>query len=82
MEPLENIPVVSIDIILGEKWQCVHLLEQGFKILDTSQVRRIGGSPVSALAAWRDALREAGLQSSDQHWGGGKLGPLLAYPSD
>ncbi len=67
MEPQENIAVVSIDNYLGGRLAMSHLLEQGY--------RRIGhiSGPLDwwearqRMAAWKDALAEAGLEVKDTH---------------
>ena len=66
MEPRENLSIVSIDNYLGGRMAMAHLLEQGY--------RRIGhiSGPLDwwearqRMAAWNDALQEAGLEASDQ----------------
>ena len=66
MEPQGNLTIVSIDNYLGGRMAMAHLLEQGY--------RRIGhiSGPLDwwearqRMAAWKDALEEAGLEASDQ----------------
>ncbi len=68
MEPKQNISTVSIDNYLGGRMAMSHLLEQGY--------RRIGhvSGPLDwwearqRLAAWKDALTEAGLEVRDEHY--------------
>jgi len=90
MEPKQNISTVSMDNYLGGRMAMAHLLEQGY--------RRIGhiSGPMDwwearqRVAAWRDALKEAGLAVEDAHcvegnWspasGGLAIGKLFAqYP--
>ena len=67
MEPRENLSVVAVDNYLGGRKAMSHLLEQGY--------RRIGhiSGPLDwwesrqRMAAWRDALVEAGLEAADSH---------------
>jgi LacI family transcriptional regulator len=68
MESRENLSVVSIDNYLGGRMAISHLLEQG--------CRRIGhvSGPLDwwearqRMAAWRDALSEAGLDAGECRW--------------
>ena len=68
MEAQDNLSIVSVDNYLGGRMAVAHLLEQGY--------RRIGhiSGPLEwwearqRMTAWRDVLREGGLQSSDNHW--------------
>ena len=67
MEPREDLSVVHIDNYLGGRMAMAHLLEQGY--------RRIGhiSGPLDwwearqRMAAWKDALTEAGLAPQDEH---------------
>jgi LacI family transcriptional regulator len=67
MEPKENISTASIDNYLGGRMAMAHLLEQGY--------RRIGhiSGPMDwweareRVAAWKEALEEAGLEAKDTH---------------
>jgi DNA-binding LacI/PurR family transcriptional regulator len=67
MEPRENLSIVSIDNYLGGRMAMSHLLEQG--------CRRIGhiSGPLDwwearqRMAAWKDALLDAGLEASDRY---------------
>lgn len=67
-EPRENLSVVYVDNYLGGQIAVSHLLEQGY--------RRIGhvAGPMNwwearqRMRAWRDTLREAGFDASDEHW--------------
>jgi DNA-binding LacI/PurR family transcriptional regulator len=68
MEPLENIPIVSIDNYLGGRMAMSHLLEQGFQNIGHISGPLDWWEARQRMAAWRDALREAGLQFSDRHW--------------
>jgi LacI family transcriptional regulator len=67
MEPREDLKVVSIDNYAGGRLAIAHLLEQGY--------RRIGhiAGPLDwwearqRMAAWQDALREAGLPAGPEN---------------
>ena len=71
MEPRENLSIVAIDNYLGGRMAMSHLLEQGY--------RRIGHicGPLEwwearqRMAAWKDALTEAGLEVNESHCVGG-----------
>ncbi len=75
MEPKQNISTVSMDNYLGGRIAMSHLLEQGY--------RRIGhiSGPMDwwearqRVAAWRDALNEAGLEVEDEHCIDGNWSP-------
>ncbi len=68
MESMENTPTVSVDNYLGGRMAMSHLLEQGY--------RRIGhiSGPMDwwearqRMEAWRDALREYGVETREKHW--------------
>jgi LacI family transcriptional regulator len=66
MEPRDSLSIVAIDNYLGGRMAMSHLLEQGYqKIghicgpLDWWEARQ-------RMAAWKDALTEAGLEASDR----------------
>jgi LacI family transcriptional regulator len=67
MEPKDKLSVVTIDNYLGGRMAMSHLLDQGY--------RRIGhiSGPLDwwearqRMAAWKDALMEAGLEARDSH---------------
>jgi len=71
MEPREYISVVSTNNYLGGRLAMSHLLEQGY--------RRIGhiSGPLDwwearqRMTAWKDGLKEAGLQVRDTFWAEG-----------
>jgi LacI family transcriptional regulator len=68
MEPQENISVVSINNYLGGRLAMSHLINQGYR-----NIAHISGpldwwEARQRMAAWRDALAEAGLGSKDTHW--------------
>jgi DNA-binding LacI/PurR family transcriptional regulator len=65
MEPREHLSVVYIDNYLGGRMAMAHLLEQGYR-----KIGHISGpldwwEARQRMAAWRDALIESGLPSSD-----------------
>lgn len=67
MEPRGNISVVSIDNYLGGRMAVSHLLEQGCR-----EIGHISGpldwwESRQRMAAWADALKEAGLEVKDSH---------------
>jgi LacI family transcriptional regulator len=68
MEPKENISAVSIDNYLGGRMAISHLLEQGYR-----KIGHISGpldwwEARQRMAAWKDALKEAGLEIQDRYW--------------
>jgi LacI family transcriptional regulator len=67
METQENLSIVSIDNYLGGRMAMAHLLEQGCR-----RICHISGpldwwEARQRMAAWQDALVEAGLEASDRH---------------
>ena len=75
MEPQENISVVAINNYLGGRMAMAHLFEQGYR-----QIGHISGpldwwEARQRMAAWRDARREAGLETTDEHWVEGNWSP-------
>lgn len=67
MEPRSQLSVVSIDNYLGGRMAMSHLLEQGYQ-----KIGHISGpldwwEARQRMAAWRDALTEAGLAPEDDH---------------
>ena len=67
MEHRDNLSVVSIDNYLGGRMAISHLLEQGYR-----KIGHISGpldwwEARQRMSAWKDALIEAGLESSDRH---------------
>jgi DNA-binding LacI/PurR family transcriptional regulator len=68
MEPLEDISVVAIDNYLGGRMAVSHLLGQGYR-----QIGHISGpldwwEARQRMAAWKDTLRDAGLEARESHW--------------
>jgi LacI family transcriptional regulator len=68
MEPQKNISVVSVDNYVGGRLAMSHLLEQGYR-----NIAHISG-PLDwwegrqRMQAWKDALRDAGMEVRDDHW--------------
>jgi LacI family transcriptional regulator len=67
MEARNNLSIVTIDNYLGGRMAMSHLLEQGYQ-----KIAHICGpldwwESRQRMAAWRDALTEAGLESDDSH---------------
>lgn len=68
MEPQEDISVVAIDNYLGGRMAMTHLLEQGYQ-----KIGHISGplewwEARQRMAAWKDALQEAGRDVREEHW--------------
>jgi LacI family transcriptional regulator len=68
MEPKKNLFVVSINNYLGGRMAMSHLLSQGYR-----NIAHISGpldwwEARARMAAWKDALAEAGLEVSQKHW--------------
>jgi DNA-binding LacI/PurR family transcriptional regulator len=71
MEPKENIAAVSIDNYLGGRMAMSHLLEQGYR-----NIAHISGpmdwwEARQRMMAWKDVLRESGLEPRDEYWAKG-----------
>src|SRR6266498_2171324 len=67
MEARNNLSIVTMDNYLGGRMAMSHLLEQGYR-----KIAHICGpldwwESRQRMAAWRDALTEAGLESDDSH---------------
>ncbi len=68
MEPRDNFSIVSIDNYMGGRMAMAHLLEQGYR-----NIAHICGpldwwESRQRMAAWKDALLEAGLNVDDCHF--------------
>jgi LacI family transcriptional regulator len=68
MEPRKNISVAAIDNYLGGRMAMAHLLDQGYR-----KIGHISGpldwwEARQRMAAWKDALREAGIKVKDVHY--------------
>lgn len=75
MEPRQNVSVVSINNYLGARLAMGHLLAQGYK-----RIAHIAGplewwEARQRMAAWKDALNEAGLEAVDKCWAEGNWSP-------
>ena len=75
MEPRDNLSVVSINNYLGGRLAMGHLMEQGFR-----RIAHIAGpldwwEARQRKAAWNDALHEAGIEASGEHWAEGNWSP-------
>jgi LacI family transcriptional regulator len=67
MEARNNLSIVTIDNYLGGRMAMSHLLKQGYR-----KIAHICGpldwwESRQRMAAWKDALTEAGLESDDSH---------------
>jgi LacI family transcriptional regulator len=75
MEPKQNISVVSVNNYLGAWLAMEHLLAQGYR-----RIAHVAGpldwwEARQRMAAWKDALRDAGLAASDDCWVEGNWSP-------
>jgi LacI family transcriptional regulator len=75
MEPRQNISVVSVNNYLGARLAMGHLLAQGY-----TRIAHIAGpldwwEARQRMAAWKDALHEAGLGAHDNCWAEGNWSP-------
>ena len=68
MEARENISVVSINNYLGGRIAVTHLLEQGFRHIGHISGPLDWWEARQRMAAWKDVLKEAGLEACDEHW--------------
>ena len=71
MEPQENISIVSIDNYLGGRMAMSHLLEQGFQNIGHISGPLDWWEARQRMAAWKDALADAGLECRDEFWAEG-----------
>ena len=67
MAPRDDLSVVTIDNYLGGRMAMAHLFEQGYR-----KIGHISGplewwEARQRMAAWKDSLTEAGLESDDHH---------------
>ena len=68
MKSHDDLFIVSIDNYLGGRMAMSHLLKQGY-----GKIGHISGpldwwEARQRMAAWKDALTEAGLEASESHW--------------
>ncbi len=68
MEPREGISVVSVNNYLGGRMAMNHLIEQGYKNIGHIAGPMDWWEARQRLAAWRDVLKEAGLEAKNQYW--------------
>jgi LacI family transcriptional regulator len=66
MEPRQNVSVVSVNNYLGARLAMGHLLAQGYR-----RIAHIAGpldwwEARQRMAAWKDSLRDAGLEADDK----------------
>ena len=71
MEPRENISVVSVNNYMGGRMAMAHLLEQGYRSIGHIAGPLDWWEARQRMAAWKDALHEAGLESCHQYWAEG-----------
>jgi LacI family transcriptional regulator len=68
MEAKKNISVVSTDNYLGGRLAMSHLLEQGYRHIGHISGPLDWWEARQRMAAWKDALKEAGLKPRDTCW--------------
>lgn len=68
MEPKENVSVVSTNNYLGGRMAMSHLLEHGYRSIGHISGPLDWWEARQRMAAWKDALKEAGLETQDRHW--------------
>ncbi len=68
MEPQENISIVSVDNYFGGRMAMSHLLEQGFQNIGHISGPLDWWEARQRMAAWKDALADAGLECRDEFW--------------
>ena len=71
MESQKNIPVVSIDNYAGGQMAVSHLLEQGYRNIGHISGPLDWWEARQRMMAWKDALKEAGLEVKDNQWAEG-----------
>lgn len=71
MEPQKNIPVVSIDNYAGGRMAVSHLLEQGYRNIGHISGPLDWWEARQRMTAWKDALKDAGLEVKDNQWAEG-----------
>ena len=68
MEPQKNIPAVSIDNYMGGRLAMSHLLEQGYQHIGHISGPLDWWEARQRLAGWKDALKEAGIEFTENQW--------------
>jgi len=71
MEPQKNIPVVSIDNYAGGRMAVSHLIEQGYRNIGHISGPLDWWEARQRMTAWKDALKDAGLEAKDNQWAEG-----------
>ena len=68
MEPQKDISVVAIDNYLGGQMAMSHLLGQGYRKIGHISGPMDWWEARQRMAAWKDALNDAGLEARDTYW--------------
>src|SRR5512135_3163057 len=71
MEPRPNISVVSVNNYMGGRLAMAHLLEQGYRFIGHIAGPLDWWEARQRMAAWKDALHEAGLDACAECWAEG-----------
>ena len=71
MEPKANISTVSVDNYLGGRMAMSHLIEQGYRNIGHISGPMDWWEARQRMLAWKDALREAGIETKEGHWAEG-----------
>jgi LacI family transcriptional regulator len=71
MEPMDNITTVSVDNYFGGRLAMSHLLEQGYRNIGHISGPMDWWESRQRMTAWKDALRESGLEVRDEYWAEG-----------
>jgi len=75
MESKENISTVSVDNYLGGRMATFHLLEQGYRHIGHITGPLDWWEARQRMIAWKDALKEYGLESREEHCAEGNWSP-------
>lgn len=75
MEPKQNLSTVSMDNYLGGRMAMVHLLEQGYRHIGHISGPLDWWEARQRVAAWKDALQEAGREAREEHCVEGNWSP-------
>jgi DNA-binding LacI/PurR family transcriptional regulator len=75
MEPKQNLSTVSMDNYLGGRMAMAHLLEQGYRHIGHISGPLDWWEARQRVAAWKDALHEAGLEAQEDHCVDGNWSP-------
>jgi LacI family transcriptional regulator len=71
MEAQDDLSIVSVDNYLGGRLAVSHLVEQGYRKIGHVSGPLDWWEARQRKAAWKDALKEAGLEAGDDHWAEG-----------